>query len=695
MFTTIRSKLLLFSVLGLCALMVSVGVSSLLARNEIRSIMKADICGTADALEKTLEYIAERHPQGYKDPSFKRYINSVKIGESGYVYLLDESGTLIVHPSKEGANLAGEKHIDAIRSHRGNGVIEYVSTTTKQKKIAAYRYIDPWGVWVVPGVNEADYFAQLNKSLLKWNLTCGIVIMALFALASFFIIRSISRPLREVAKTANRISVGALNERVPVSGDGEIALLADAFNKMTGVIAKNLRDEVDKSSRLFSSIRGAITHLSGSASHLMAISTEQSSGSAQQASAVQEVSTTSHEIAVTARLIMENAQIVESLAQQSSKSCQSGTNDVADAAAGVVQLKSQVQGIARAMVHLGDNSQKIGGIVEIIDEISEQTNLLALNAAIEAAGAGEYGKRFNVVAQEVRRLAERTVAATRQISGLIEEIQKSTNSTIMVTEEGTKAADYAASMVDKVQSSFGTIIDMVDKTAWAAKEISLSTQHQTTACQEMAETMGEVRDVARQVASGAQATEQAVAELRELTGDLKEMIEEEVRSKGKADALRGAKLMEQMLTEMVTSGDITLDELFDENYEPIPGTTPQKYHTKYDRLLDERIVTYEDQILERDKNCIYAILVDRNSYCPTHNSKYQQELTGDAEQDRAGNRTKRFFDDPDEMAAARNTSEPLLIQIHQRDTGEKVWAIASPVYVQGRHWGAFRVGYVL
>src|SRR5512144_839402 len=103
------------------------------------------------------------------------------------------------------------------------------------------------------------------------------------------------------------------------------------------------------------------------------------------------------------------------------------------------------------MLKLGEHSQKIGGIVDIIDEISDQTNLLALNAAIEAAGAGEAGRRFAVVAQEVKRLAERTVLATRQIRGLIEEIQAATNTTIMVTEDGTKAVDRAASLVDKVQ----------------------------------------------------------------------------------------------------------------------------------------------------------------------------------------------------------------------------------------------------
>ncbi len=193
----------------------------------------------------------------------------------------------------------------------------------------------------------------------------------------------------------------------------------------------------------------------------------------------------------------------------------------------MARLKSQVQSIAESMLQLGENSQQIGGIVEIIDEISDQTNLLALNAAIEAAGAGEAGKRFAIVAQEVKRLAERTVDATRQIKGLIQEIQKATNSTIMVTEEGTKAVDKASGLVDKVHQSFGSIMGMVEDTSRTAKEITLSTQQQTMACEQMAETMTEVRDVAQQVAGSARETEKAIAEIMELSEKLKDLVEHE------------------------------------------------------------------------------------------------------------------------------------------------------------------------
>src|SRR6266571_3839693 len=456
---------------------------------------------------------------------------------------------------------------------------------------------------------------------------------------------------------------------------------------MTTVIVKNLKGEIEKSNHLIASIKEAIIQLSSSANEMMAISAQQSSGATQQASAVQEVTTTSEEIAITAKQITDNSRSVESMAEETNQTCTAGSREMNNAIGGMGRLKTQVQSIAESMLQLGDNSQKIGGI---IDEISDQTNLLALNAAIEAAGAGEAGKRFAIVAQEVKRLAERTVDATRQIKGLIEEIQKATNSTIMVTEEGTKAVDKASGLVDKVHQSFTSIMGMVEDTSRTAKEITLSTQQQTLACEQMAETMTEVRDVAQQVAGSARETEKAIGEIMELTERLKDLMEEELQSKGKSEALSGSRVMERVLAEAVDSGKFTLEDLFDEQYVPIPGTDPLKYHTKYDRYLDEAILSIEDEYLEKDDQVVFAVLVDRNGYLPTHNSRYSRPLTGNKELDKTGNRTKRMFNDPVGLAAARNRQE-LFMQVYYRDTGEKMWDISAPVHVKGKHWGAFRI----
>ncbi len=546
-----------------------------------------------------------------------------------------------------------------------------------------------WGAFRIGfSMDKTDHkVAELRKQI----IVAMVIMLVVCIITIMVVVTNLTRPLLRLTQAARRIADGNFNEEIPAAQDDEIGTLAEAFNMMTTVIVKNLDEEVKKSARLFASIREAVVRLSSSAGQMTSITTQQSSSAAEQASAVQQVSTTSEEIAVTAKQITENARTVETMAEATSQSCTAGTGDVMNAIDGMARLRSQVQSIAESMLTLGDNSQKIGGIVEIIDEISDQTNLLALNAAIEAAGAGEAGKRFAIVAQEVKRLAERTVEATRQIKGLIDEIQKATNSTIMVTEEGTKAVDTAAGLVDKVHLSFGNIIGMVEKTTWAAKEITLSTQQQTSACEQMAETMTEVRDVARQVAGSAKETERAIGEITELTERLKELIEEEIQTKGRNAALTGAKVMENVLADAI-AGRFNEADIFDERYIPIPGTNPQKYHTSYDAYLDETILGTEDEFLHKDDQVVFAVLVDRNGYLPTHNSKYTQPLTGDPERDKVGNRTKRLFNDAVGLAAARNEKE-LLVQVYFRDTGEKIWDISAPVYVNGKHWGAFRIGY--
>ena len=475
----------------------------------------------------------------------------------------------------------------------------------------------------------------------------------------------------------------------------EVGQLAGAFNNMTQVIVKNLQGEIDKSNRMVMSVKEAIQQLSTSANELMAISAQQAAGSTEQATAVQQATTTSEEIAATAKQVSENAGRVESLADNAAASSSEGQQAVSTAVEGMSQLKDQVQSIAEAMLELGDNSQKIGGIIDIIDEISDQTNLLSLNAAIEAAGAGEAGKRFSIVANEVRRLADRTADATNQVKVLIVQIQQATNSTIMLTEEGSKGVDAASSLVANISEALEKITAAVAETTGAASEIKLMTQQQTTASEQMTETIVEVRDVAVQVAVSSQETTQAITELTSLAERLQDLVEEDLLAQAKGRVQSGALELERVLTEAVDRGRFSLEDIFDDNYQLIPGTDPKKYHTKYDGYLDETIKDYQDGFLN-NAMVAFAVLVDRNGYLPTHNSKFTQPLTGDIEKDKVGNRTKRIFNDPVGLGAAHYDGadgKGYLQQVYERDTGEKMWDISAPVFVKGRHWGSFRIGY--
>ena len=635
------------------------------------------------------------------------------LGDSMVVYaaLVDRNGYLPTHNSKFTQPLTGDREQDRIGNRTKrlfNTPLELAAARNTGEVLVQVHQRDTgetlwdvsapvtvkgkhWGAFRL-GVSIGQTEAAITD--LRTEVASAMLLMLVIAAFTvYLVVKRLTRPLQELTAAAERVAEEQSEETISVRSQDEIGKLGTAFNKMTQVIVKNLKGENERSGRLIVGVKEAIQQLSTSANQIMAISTEQSAGATEQSAAVQHATTTSEEIAVTARQVAENALRVEGQAEQTGSACGGGMEAVEAAVRGMGVLKGQVQSIAEAMVQLGENSQKVGGIVDIIDEISDQTNLLALNAAIEAAGAGEAGKRFSIVAGEVKRLAERTVTATRQIKALIEEIQKATNATTMLTEEGSKGVDAANGLVARVSDSLANIIAMVQETTEAAREIKLSTQQQMTASEQMAETVAEVRDVAEQVAVSAEETTQAIAELTALAENLRDQLENGLQERGKLKAAEGAQMMERILAEMVRSGRFTVNDLFEENYQPIPGTDPPKYHTKYDTYLDGRIAKLQDSFLE-DSQVVYAVLGDRNGYLPTHNSRYCQPLTGDREKDLVGNRTKRIFAGPTELAASRNTNG-VLVQVYHRDTGEKMWDISCPVRLDGKHWGVFRMGYTM
>lgn len=170
-------------------------------------------------------------------------------------------------------------------------------------------------------------------------------------------------------------------------------------------------------------------------------------------------------------------------------------------------------------------------------------------------------------------------------------------------------------------------------------------------------------------------------------------LEDQLLERGKIESVIGAKLIGKVMEEAIDNGVFTVKDAFDTEYGEIPGFTPPKYHTKYDFYLDKAILAMEDEFL-KDQSVVFAVAVDRNGYLPTHNTRFQHPITGDQKKDLVGNRTKRMFNDPVGLKAAQNEKEAFL-QVYNRDTGEVMWDISSPIYVKGKHWGGFRIGFSL
>ncbi len=167
-------------------------------------------------------------------------------------------------------------------------------------------------------------------------------------------------------------------------------------------------------------------------------------------------------------------------------------------------------------------------------------------------------------------------------------------------------------------------------------------------------------------------------------------LEKELLNRGEIQSIVGAKMIGQIIEEAIDNGVFSVKDAFDTEYELIGNFDPPKYHTKYDFYLDKAILGLQDEFL-LDKSIIFAVAVDKNGYLPTHNTRFQKPITGNQEQDKVGNRTKRVFNDPVGLEAAQNI-EKGLHQVYYRDTGEIMWDVSSPIFVKGKHWGGFRIG---
>ena len=272
-------------------------------------------------------------------------------------------------------------------------------------------------------------------------------------------------------------------------------------------------------------IGSAIQHVQSSSAELQAAANQQATGAKEQATAMNEISTTITELLATSRQIAESAQRVAHIAEQTAGAARNGDQTVQRGQDSIGSIKRQVDTVVEHMLDLGRKSQQIGGILEIINELAEQTNILAINATIEAAGAGESGKRFAVVADEIRKLADRVGVSTKEIRGLIDETRAAVNTTVMATESGSKAVDTGSRQFAEVTTAIKQIMDLVKTTTEAAREIELSTKQQTTAVEQVNVAIADVAQTTKETEASSGQTLQTATQLTQLSHDLTRFIQ--------------------------------------------------------------------------------------------------------------------------------------------------------------------------
>lgn len=271
-------------------------------------------------------------------------------------------------------------------------------------------------------------------------------------------------------------------------------------------------------------IGSVVGHVQGSSAELQASASQQATSAREQATAMNEIATTISELLATSRQIAESAQRVADIAGETATGARGGSNTVDKAHDAISGIRRQVDIIVGHMLDLGKKSQQIGAVLDIVSELAEQTNILAINAMIEAAGAGDAGRRFAVVAEEIRKLADRVGGSTKEVRTLIEDVRSAVNTTVMATEVGSKAVDAGTKHFGEVASSFKQIGGLVGATTEAAREIELSTKQQATAVEQVNIAISGVAQVTRETEASSSQTLQAAQQLLTLSRDLLRVV---------------------------------------------------------------------------------------------------------------------------------------------------------------------------
>ena len=503
-----------FAGMILVVLVIVTAFSCLRAKSALEGMLR----NHGKMLLNTILNVAADHLVLHDSVYLRHYVEEVTAKEPvlSYVAILNADGSVVAHsdhtregekaaeagapdrgavPRKAGDNFGREV------TYKGSRVLELTSPVSIAGK--------SWGT-VQIGINYREVDAILRGLAGSIMLLGAVILAATFAGARLFTGKMTS-DVNRLVESARKIAAGELRERIPEEGIEEIRALAGAFNAMT----ENLRTMLEQ-------IQEAGSGVGSFSSNITTLIQGQAASAAQQATSVAEVTATMEELSRTSRQIAQNAESVKDAASKSVEVAQAGTTLGREGVEAMEQIKDRVGDIARKTVFLGEKSQEIGKVMEIIKEIASEIHLLALNAAIESAAAGEHGRRFAVVASEVRRLAEKTRESTETIRGIITEIQSATNSSVDATEKGTREVDRWRETIRLSSDAFSEIIETIERTSEASTQISLATHQQTSANEQVVHAMRQIEEMVRATASQMKESSASAAQLREMADRLRE-----------------------------------------------------------------------------------------------------------------------------------------------------------------------------
>ncbi len=350
-----------------------------------------------------------------------------------------------------------------------------------------------------------------NASLVMIILAIGGSVLAL--LLGIFLSRKITQPLAVLAEDAQQIASGDLSVTITVATRDEIGELATSFRSM----ADSLRGTIQQ-------VSNTSGQVASSANQLLETSQKIAAAAEAVVNQSQTVATAGEEMAATSNDIANNCQNAADGARDASNSATEGSVVVDKTVQAMGHIARHVQETAQTVAKLGQRSDQIGQIVGTIEDIADQTNLLALNAAIEAARAGEQGRGFAVVADEVRALAERTTRATKEIGDMIRSIQNETKSAVTDMEAGVREVEQGTQEAAKSGAALQNIMEQVNNVSLQISQVATAAEEQTATTSEISENMQQITEVIQKTASGAQQSATAADELTKLAAGLQTLV---------------------------------------------------------------------------------------------------------------------------------------------------------------------------
>lgn len=457
-------------------------------------------------------------------------IRTMRYDGQEYFWINDQTPVMVMHPTNpklEGQNLSGFKDPDgkalfnemvAITQRQGAGQVDYrwpkPGSAEPVPKVSYVQLFQPWGWIIGSGVYVDDVAEEFQKQAISAVLV-GLLITALMAVLVVLIVRSITQPLQRAVDAMANIASGDgdLTRNLDTHGQDELSALSRHFNAFTEKLRQVISQSLESAHKLDHAAR-ELGHISGQA---QLHSEQQSQQMDLVATAVNEVTYGVQDVAKNAENAASEVQAAEDQARQGQHNIEISLRQISDLSATINQAVSVIQALAQ-------ESTQIGSVLEVIRSIAEQTNLLALNAAIEAARAGEQGRGFAVVADEVRLLAQRTQKSTAEIQVMIERLQGNSEAAVKVINDSSKASQLTIEQASQAGTSLAQIATGLRNLSGLNASIASATLQQSHVVEDINQNVTQAASLAQENAQAAQQSSTAGKQLGQLAEQLNRLL---------------------------------------------------------------------------------------------------------------------------------------------------------------------------